>query len=48
MGAIGHLSSSAGKALGRKADDPRDMFDWSRPLDESMVYKRFGYPSWLR
>lgn len=44
MGTIGHLRHSAGKALGRKVGDPRDMFDWSCPLDESIVYKHYWLP----
>jgi hypothetical protein len=34
MGTIGHLSRSAGKALATCSTEPR-------PLDESMVYKRY-------
>ena len=48
MGTIGHLRHSAGKALGRKVGDPRDMFDWSCPLDECIVYKQYWLPCWLR
>jgi hypothetical protein len=38
----GRLSRGAGKALGRNVTDSADVFDWSGPLDETMVYKRFG------
>ncbi len=44
MGTIRHLSLGVGKALGRKVGDPRDLCDWSCPLDESIVYKRYWLP----
>ena len=41
----GRLSRAAGKELGRRVSDSADMFDWSRPLDETMVYKRYWLPA---
>lgn len=41
----GRLSRQAGKNLGRRVTDSADMFDWSRPLDETMVYKRYWLPA---
>lgn len=41
----GRLSRAAGKALGRNVTESFDMFDWSRPLDETMVYKRYWLPA---
>lgn len=41
----GRLSRKAGKALGRKASDSTEMFDWTRPLNEQNVYKRFWLPA---
>lgn len=41
----GRLSRHAGKELGRNVTDSADMFDWSRPLDETMVYKRYWLPA---
>ncbi|CPV51988.1 tyrosine-type recombinase/integrase [Mycobacteroides abscessus] len=41
----GPLSRKAGKALGRKVSDSADMFDWTRPIDEQNVYKRFWLPA---
>jgi integrase len=31
--------------LGRNVGDSGDMFDWTRPIDEANVYKRFWLPA---
>ncbi|WP_235660256.1 tyrosine-type recombinase/integrase [Mycobacteroides abscessus] len=41
----GRLSRKTGKALGRRVSDSADMFDWTRPIDEQNVYKRFWLPA---
>jgi integrase len=41
----GRLTRQAGKALGRDVTDSADMFDWGRPIDENMVYKRYWLPA---
>jgi hypothetical protein len=41
MGTIGQLSRCAGKSLGRKVGDPRDMFDWSPPTGRKHGLRAF-------
>ena len=41
----GRLPRAEGKALGRKVSDPADMFDWTEPIDETHVYKRYWLPA---
>lgn len=41
----GRLSRQVGKTLGRTVTDSGDMFDWTRPIDEGMVYKRYWLPA---
>jgi integrase len=41
----GRLSKAAAQQQGRKAADSADRFDWTRPIDEQNVYKRFWLPA---
>jgi integrase len=41
----GRFAKAAAKQLGRDASDSEDRFDWSRPIDETNVYKRFWLPA---
>ena len=41
----GRLSRSAAKAEGRNPSESGECFDWTRPIEESMVYKRYWLPA---
>lgn len=41
----GRFAKAAASAVGRNAGDSADRFDWSRPIDEQNVYRRFWLPA---
>lgn len=41
----GRLTLRAGQVQGRNTRDRGDLFDWTRPIDEAMVYKRYWLPA---
>lgn len=41
----GRYSKAAAKGMGRTVSDSADRFDWTRPIDEQNVYKRFWLPA---
>jgi integrase len=41
----GRYSKAAAIQMGRTVSDTNDRFDWSRPIDEQNVYKRFWLPA---
>lgn len=41
----GRFGKAAAKQIGRDASESEDRFDWSRPIDEANVYKRFWLPA---